>query len=88
MSILNVEVIVRSENIGGNDRRVLEAMLTGIAPIEDVDHALGIRIAKVGVMRRPIVDHCLVDWVAGLVWENASRQTGNHLFDSGLMRDG
>jgi hypothetical protein len=39
-------------------------------------------------MRRPIVDHCLVDWVAGLVWENASRQTGNHLFDSGLMRDG
>lgn len=85
MSIVNVEVIVWSKNIGWDHRGIFQAMLFGVASVQDINHTFGVGVAKVRVVRGPIVDHCLVDWVCGLVWEDTSGQTGHNLFDASLV---
>ena len=32
------------------------------------------------------MNHCLIDWVRRFIWENASGQTGDDLFDLELVR--
>lgn len=49
--------------------------------VEDVDHALGVRVAKVGVVRYSVVDHGLVDRVRRLVGEDARGQARHDLLD-------
>lgn len=44
-----------------------------------VNHALGVRVAKIGVVRRTIVNHRLVDGVCGLVREDARGETRDNL---------
>mmetsp|Transcript_22084 Transcript_22084/g.32060 ORF Transcript_22084/g.32060 Transcript_22084/m.32060 type:complete len:201 (+) Transcript_22084:182-784(+) len=48
MSVLNAEVVMGPENVGGDDRREIAAIFIFVAPVEDVDHALGVCVALVG----------------------------------------
>lgn len=50
-------------------------------PVHDIDHALGVGVAIVGVVGRTLVNHGLVNGVGGLVRENAGRQARNDLLD-------
>lgn len=50
-----------------------------VAAVEDVDHALRVRVALVAGVRGAVVDHGLVDGVGGLVGEDARRQAGHQL---------
>lgn len=52
-----------------------------VAAVEDVDHALRVRVPLVAGVRGAVVDHCLVDGVGGLVGEDASRQARHQLHD-------
>lgn len=58
-----------------------------LLPVHNIDHALGVRVTIVRVMRRALVDHGLVNGVCGLVGENAGRQAGNDLLDLYIVDD-
>lgn len=49
------EVVVLAVDVGRDDGREVAAVLVVVAPVHDVDHALGIRIALVGGVRRSAV---------------------------------
>ena len=55
MPIFNVEVIIGTEYIGGNNWCVLESILRIVALVHDVQHPLGVAVALVRRMWRPIV---------------------------------
>lgn len=44
------------------------------------------RVAEVGVVRRAVVHHCLVDRVRRLVREDARRQARHHFANAALVR--
>ena len=56
MAVGNAEVVMGTKDVAGHHRAVLPAVLLGIALVHDVNHALGIAVPKVGVMRGTIVD--------------------------------
>lgn len=61
-----------------------------VAAVEDVDHALRVRVPLVARVRGAVVDHGLIDGVRGLVGEDARRQAGyqlHHLVDSAALHD-
>ena len=60
VSVVDAEVVVGPEDIAGDDGAVLPTVLLGIALVHHIDHALGIAVAKVGVMGRSIVN---LDWI-------------------------
>lgn len=49
--------------------------------VVDVDHTLTVSITKVGVMRRTVVDHSLVDGISSLIRENTGGKTRDNLLD-------
>ena len=55
-------------------------------PIEDIDHALGVRVAIVGAVRRALVDHGLVNGVRCLVGEDARGKARDALLDLGIEK--
>ena len=79
MAILEVEVIVGSVDVAGDDAGELASVLALVRLVQDVDHPLGHGVAVVGVVRRAQVDHGLVDGVRGLVGEDAGAQARDHL---------
>ena len=85
MAILNVEVVVRPEDVGGDDGGEAAAVLLKVTPVLDIDHPLGIGVAEIGAVRWPIVDHGLIDGVRRLVWEDARGEAGDHLLHSALI---
>lgn len=62
-------------------RIVARACLYLVAAVEDVDHALRVRVPLVAGVRGPVVDHGLIDGVGGLVGEDARRQARHQLHD-------
>jgi len=80
-----VEVIVGSKDIGGDDRGEVASVLLVVSAVHDIDHALGVRVTVVGVVRRTLMNHGLVNGVRGLVRENAGRQARNDLLDTKLL---
>lgn len=88
--VFNVKIVMSSINIRRNDRgedgrilskgRVrLEVIM--VSMIQDIDHSFGVRIAKVGTVRRPKMHHLLIDWIGGLVGKDACRQARDAFFD-------
>ena len=60
-------------------------VLLVVSPVHDVDHPLGVGVAKVGVVRRPVVHHGLVYRVGRLVGEDAGGEAGDELLHSGVV---
>lgn len=85
VAVLQVVVVMGAIHIGGDHAGEVAAILLIVGPVEDINHPLGIRVAKVGVMRGPIVDHGLINGIGGLVREDAGGQTRDHLGDLGLV---
>ena len=56
-----------------------------VLPVLNIYHTLGIRVTKVGVMGRTIVDHSFINWIGSLVGKDTSRQAGHNLFNSQLI---
>ena len=54
MAVLNVEIVVMPKDVGGHDRSELGAVLRIVCPVDHVDHALSVRVALVGMVRRPL----------------------------------
>ena len=54
--VVQVVVIVRAIDVGRNDAGKAAAVLLKVRFVLDINHALGIRIAKVALVRRPVVD--------------------------------
>lgn len=74
VTIFDVEVVVRSVHVGWDDRCEVAAIFIFVAPVHHVNHALRVRIPLVGSVRRATVHHCFIDWVRGLVREDASAE--------------
>ena len=55
VAALDVEVVVLAVHVARDHRRELAAVLLGVAPVEDIDHALGVRVSLVRRVRRPVV---------------------------------
>jgi hypothetical protein len=53
----------------------------GWVPVLNIDHTFCIGIAKVRVVRRPIVDHGFIYGIGGLIGEDAGRKTGYDFAD-------
>jgi hypothetical protein len=66
VAVLDVKVVVGSEHIAGYDGGEHGSMLRGVAAVHYVDHALGVAVAKVAVVRGAVVNHGLVDGVRRL----------------------
>ena len=81
VSGLEVVVVVGAEDVCGDEAGEVAAVLLVVATVEDVDHALGVGVALVAVVGRPVVDHGLVDGVGGLVGEDAGGEEGDELLD-------
>ena len=61
MPLLDREVVVRPEDVGRHHRGPLAAVLLRVASVLHVDHPLRVGVALVGLVRRSVVDHRLVD---------------------------
>jgi len=81
VGILKIVVVMGTKDVGRNDRGEVAAILLVVSLVLNINHTLGVSVAKVGLVRRTIVNHGLVDGVAGLVGENASGKAGNNLLD-------
>ena len=77
MSILNAKVIVRTIDIRGNDGCEVTPILLGVGSVHGIDESFCVRISLVGRVGWTIVEHGFVDWVGGLVREDACREHGN-----------
>lgn len=81
VSRLEVIVVVRAENVSGDKAGEVAAVLLVVAPVENVDHTLGIGVTLVAVVGRAVVNHGLIDGIGGLVGEDAGREEGDELLD-------
>ncbi len=86
MRILEVEVIMRTVDVSGDDGGELAAILLCIRVVRDINHALGVSVGAVREVWRTVVHHGLVDGVRGLVREDTSRETGDELLHLVLVR--
>jgi len=84
--VLEIIVVVGTKDVGGNDRGEVAAILLVVCLVLDIDHTLSVGIAKVGLVRRTVVDHGLIDRVGGLVGEDAGGKAGNNLLDTKDLR--
>lgn len=75
MRVLEVVVVVRTEDVGRHDRGEVAAVLFVVGTVGNVDHTLSVGVPKVGVVRGTVVDHGFVDGIGSLVGEDAGRET-------------
>jgi hypothetical protein len=61
--VVDGEVIVRPKDVGRHHRGPFAAVLVGVTSVLHVDHPLGVGVARVGRVRRSVVDHGLVDGI-------------------------
>ena len=71
MSILNTKVIMRSIDVGGNNGSEVASILFGIGSVHGINQSFGVRVSLVTGVGWSIVEHGFVDWVFGLVGEDA-----------------
>mmetsp|Transcript_3980 Transcript_3980/g.7942 ORF Transcript_3980/g.7942 Transcript_3980/m.7942 type:complete len:396 (+) Transcript_3980:66-1253(+) len=81
MSPINREIIMRTVNIGGNDRSKVATILFRISTVQSVNQTLRVGISLVGRMRGSIVKHAFINRISGLVGKDTSRKEGNQFFD-------
>jgi hypothetical protein len=55
VGVLQVEVVVLAEDVGGDDGGVVAPVLGLVHAVLDVDHALGVGVALVGEVRGTVV---------------------------------
>lgn len=63
---------------------VFPLMATKDLLVVDVDHTLTVSVTKVGLVRRTVMDHGLVDRIGGLVREDTGGKTRDDLLDLDL----
>ena len=85
VAILKVEVVMRSVNVTRYHRGELASVLLRVTPIHHVDHSLGVAVPKVGVVRRAVVYHGLIDRIGRFVRKNACGETRDNFLDSSLV---
>ena len=51
MTVLHVEIVMRSKNVAWNHRRKSAPMLLRITSVHHIDHPFGIAVPKVTIMR-------------------------------------
>jgi len=56
-----------------------------VTAIHDVNHSFGVAVAEVGVVRRSIMDHRLVDGIGRFVREDTSGEARHHLGHARLV---
>lgn len=71
MSVVDVKIVMGTKNVGWNDCGVMTVALLKVCVVIDINHALGVRVPKVGLVRWPIVNHGFVDGVGSFIRENA-----------------
>lgn len=81
MAILNGEIVVFSVNVGGDDGGKVAIVLFGVGSIHGVNQTFGIGVSLVGWMRRPVVQHGLIDWIRRFVWEDTGTQKADQFLD-------
>ena len=74
MPVGDRKVVKLAKDVCGDHRGEVVAVLRVVHPVLHVDHALGVGVPLVRRVRRPVVDHRLVDRVGGLVREDARRE--------------
>lgn len=73
--------------VSTKDRWVLEITTERVfSLVGDIDHALCVRISKVGLVRWPDMDLILIKGVFDLVWEYTGRQARDELDNLGFVR--
>ena len=87
MTIFQIEIIKRAENVSRNNtgesitklivhtskyKKYETISLISYLLILNVNHSFCIGVAKVRLMRRSVMDHAFVDWVSCLVRKYAS----------------
>ena len=87
MAVADVEVVVGTEDVAGDDGGKFAAVLLSVSSVHHVQHALGVAVAEVAVVGRSVVDHGFVDGVGGLVRKNAGGQTRDDLFDAKFVTE-
>ena len=85
VGVLQVEVVVLAEDVGGDDGGVVAPVLGLVHAVLDVDHALGVGVALVGEVRGTVVDHGLVDREGGFIGEDAGGEAGHQLLHAALV---
>ena len=48
VAVLQIVVVVRAEDVGGDDGGEVASMLRSVEVVEDIDHALGVGVAWEG----------------------------------------
>lgn len=81
MTILNAKVVMRSIDIGRNDRCKVTSVLFGIRSVHRVNQSFGVGVSFVTGVGWSIVEHGFVDWVFGFVGEDAGGEHGDEFGD-------
>lgn len=77
--VLEVVVVVRTEDVGRDGRGEVAAELLVVSVVVDVYETLAVSVTEVGLVRRALVDVRLVDGVGDLVGEDAGGEAGDDL---------
>lgn len=82
VTVVEVKVVVLPEDVRRNDRSEIATVLRLVHAVLHVHHALRIRVAFVGEVRRAVVNHGFVDGKRRLVGKDAGRQARHELLDT------
>lgn len=74
MRVFEVEVVIWPKDVGGDRAREVASKLFLVGMVHYIDHALGMRVAKVALVWWTEVDFILVERILDLVWEDAGRE--------------
>lgn len=77
MGMSQIKVVMRSKDVRRNGRGEVAAEFLLVRMVLDVDHAFGVGIAKVAVVRWAKMDLLFGQGVVDLVREDAGRETGD-----------
>jgi hypothetical protein len=84
--ILQVEVVVRAIDIGGDNGGEHAPVFLMVSLVGHIDHTLCMRIGGVREVWRSIVHHGFVDGEGSLVGKDAGGQTRHQFLDAKLVR--
>jgi len=82
MAIIEMEVVIFTENIRRNDGGEVATVLSLVHTVLKVHHALCVSVAFIGEVRWSVVNHGFVYWKRRLVREDASGEARHELLDA------
>ena len=69
MAIFNVKIVMRTINVGWNNSCEQRAILFIVTTVDEINHPLGMAVAKVAFMRGSIMNlKCIDTIIRSLIW--------------------